>query len=125
MNYPAPAPVAPTAAAPIGIGAVNPNPRSTANLMDWRNMPQYQPPGLRQNLADSLSNTGIYNAINNMPYMFDPRKFIAMGQGNQAAQVNPVKMPAMNSDPVLQGLLQLFGNPAGSGNNPFFRNLGF
>ena len=127
MNYPqaAPAPVVPTAAAPIGIGAVNPSPRSTADLMDWRNMTQYQPPGLRQNLMDSMSNTGIYNAINNMPYMFDPRKFIATGQGAQAAAVNPIKMPAMNSDAQLQGLLQLLGNPQGSGNNSFFRNLGF
>jgi hypothetical protein len=121
MNYPAPAP----AAAPMPTGAVNPNPRSTADLMNWRNMAQYQPPGLRQNLADSLMNTGIYNSINNMPYMFDPRKFIAAGQGAQAAAVNPIKMPAMNSDATLQGLLQLLGNPAGSGNNPFFRNLGF
>ena len=122
MNYPAPAPAP---AAPVPVTTPNPPTRSTANLIDWRNMPQYQPPGLRQNLLDSMSNTGIYNAINNMPYMFDPRKFIATGQGAQAAAVNPVRMPAMNSDAQLQGLLQLLGNPAGSGNNPFFRNLGF
>ena len=38
-----------------------------------------------------MSNTGIYNAINNMPYMFRPRKFIATGQGAQAAAVNPIR----------------------------------
>lgn len=98
-----------------------PPPTSSAAFSNWRDM--YPAQGLRQNLMDSQSNTGIYNAINNMPYMFDPRKFIAQGQGAQAQAVDPIKMPAQNSDAVLQGLLQLLGNPGG-GNNSFFRNLG-
>jgi hypothetical protein len=105
---------------------------TSRDFMDWRT--RYSAPPLRQNMLNSQDQSaGVLEAINNMPYVFDARKFIGLNQGQIAQAVNPNKMspaaaaqlaatnaaqapaapapaPAPTADP--QGLLQMLGLPA-------------
>jgi hypothetical protein len=94
---------------------------TTANFTDWRT--RYAAPPLRQNLLNSQADSaGVMEAIQNMPYVFDPRKFLGQpGQFSQIGQtqgqigqaIHPTQVPAAAATAIqsgdVQGLLQMLG----------------
>ena len=94
--------------------------KSSADLVNWRQL--YSAPPLRQNMLDMQgSSAGVLEAIQNMPYVFDPRKFlgqpgqfsqIGQTQGQIASQVHPTGLPQITPQNI-QGLLQMLGPQAG------------
>jgi hypothetical protein len=89
--------------------------RSTADLVNWRNL--YSPPAMGANTRMNLVNSqnaslGVLEAINNMPYVFDPRKYIGQTPQDISAQVNPHAAIPPGVPSQYQGLLQMLqGEP--------------
>jgi hypothetical protein len=82
--------------------------KTTADFTDWRT--RYTAPQLRQNMLNSQNDSAaVMEAIQNMPYVFDPRKFIGQTQPQIAQAVHPTGVPAGGQIPNLQGLLQMLG----------------
>jgi len=85
---------------------------TSANFMDWRT--RYAAPALPQNMLNSQNNSlGVLQTINNMPYVFDPSKFIGQSQGQIGQAVHPTMVPAQAATAIqngdVQGLLQMLG----------------
>ena len=94
---------------------------TSRDFMDWRT--RYAAPPLRQNMLNSQNDSaGVMEAINNMPYVFDPRKFLGqpgnytqIGQttGQIGQAIHPTQVPAQAATAIqggdVQGLLQMLG----------------
>jgi hypothetical protein len=107
MNYPAPAPAP---AAPVPVTTPSPANRTTADLMNWRNLPQYQPPGLRQNLTLAIEYRK-RGRNHNMPAGLT-HVVIATGQGALSSSRQSSPNAGTNSDAQLQNMPVAL-NPAG------------
>ncbi len=119
---------------------------TSRDFMDWRTRFANATPPLRQNMLNSQNDSaGVMEAINNMPYVFDPRKFlgqpgnytqIGQSQGQISQAVNPNKLSpaavaqlgglpapitATTAPPSdFQGLLQMLGPQFGPLLNSLF-----
>ena len=85
---------------------------TSRDFMDWRT--RYAAPALPQNLRDSQNTSaGVLQTINNMPYMFDPSKFIGQSTGQIGQAIHPTMVPAQAATAIqngdVQGLLQMLG----------------
>lgn len=94
---------------------------TSRDFMDWRT--RYAAPPLRQNMLNSQNDSAsVMEAIQNMPYVFDPRKFlgqpgnysqIGQTQGQIGQAIHPTQVPAAAATAFqqgdVQGLLQMLG----------------
>jgi hypothetical protein len=87
---------------------------TSATFMDWRTRYPSGRQNLPQNILD-MQNASRYTSdvINNMPYVFDPQKFIGQTQGQIGQAVHPTMVPPAAATAIqngdLQGLLQMLG----------------
>lgn len=94
---------------------------TSRDFMDWRT--RYPPQQVRQNLLNSQNDSAaVQEVIQNMPYVFDPRKFlgqpgnhtqIGQTQGQLGQAIHPTTIPAPAAAAAqsgdVQGLLQMLG----------------